>query len=441
MFALLFVAAAASQPSPKAEAAPKAEMMIGEVCQIDVHGSINPGTGDYIIQSIKKANDEGCGVLVMTLNTPGGLLSTTRDIVQALLGSPLPVVVFVSPAGALAGSAGVFVTLAANVAAMASGTNIGAAHPVTSGGKDIDSDSKDMAKKVENDTVAFMESIANERHRNKEWAVKAVRESVSVTSQDALAQKVVDLVVRDEKDLYDKLDGRTVILADRAVVLQTRGKPVRHIGMSISQKMVSAFADPQVSYIFMTFGTLGLLLELYHPGAILPGVVGGISLVLAFVSFQVVPINWGGALLIMLGIALMALELVITSHSLLAISGAICTVLGGLLLVNVQDPKYFIDPSFALHLGQVLPLGVAAAAMGIYLATVVVRLRLKGKPQTGKEALIGMRAEVKEAIAPDNTGLVLLHGEIWRAVSDETLAVGATVTVVEMSGLKVRVKS
>ena len=196
-------AAAASQP------ATLPVLSTGEPCQIDLHGSINPGSADYIVQAIKKAHADNCGVLVLTLDTPGGLLSSTRDIVKAELAAPLPIVVFVTPAGAQAGSAGVFVTLAGHLAVMASGSNIGAAHPVASGGKDVEAEGgKDLAKKIENDTVAFMEGIANERHRNVEWAVKAVRESVSVTATEALSLKVIDLVVRDEHDLYDKIDGR-----------------------------------------------------------------------------------------------------------------------------------------------------------------------------------------------------------------------------------------
>ena len=413
----------------------------GEPCQIDIHGSINPGSGDYVVQSIAKANADNCGVLVITLDTPGGLLSSTRDMVKAELSAPLPVVVFVSPAGAQAGSAGVFITLAAHVAAMASGSNIGAAHPVSSGGKDIENEGgKDLAKKVENDTAAFMQSIATERHRNVEWAVKAVRESVSVTASEAMSLKVIDLVVRDEHELYDKLDGRTVQVGDRVLTLSTKGRAIRHIPMSVSQRMTNFFSDPQVSYLFMTFGMAGLLMEIYHPGAIAPGVVGAVALVLAFVSSQVVPIYWGGVALIFLGMVLLGLELVITSHGLLAVGGGISAVLGGLLLVNGQDPKYFVEPSFALHFGQVAPFGATLAALGFYLAFVVVRSKTKMPLQTGREQLLGHAAVVKHAIVPPAAGTVHLLGEMWNASADEALSIGTSVEVVSVHGLRVHVK-
>ena len=418
----------------------------GEPCQIDIHGSINPGSADYVVQSIAKANADNCGVLVITLDTPGGLLSSTRDMVKAELAAPLPVVVFVTPSGAQAGSAGVFITLAGHIAAMASGSNIGAAHPVSSGGKDVEAEGgKELARKIENDTVAFMQSIANERHRNVEWAVKAVRESVSVTATEALSLKVIDLVVRDEHDLYDKLDGRIVSVrtaegGDRVLILATKGRAIRHIPMSVSQRMTNFFSDPQVSYLFMTFGMAGLLMEIYHPGAIVPGVVGAVALVLAFVSSQVVPIYWGGVALIFLGMVLLGLELVITSHGMLAVGGGISAVLGGLLLVNGQDPNYFVEPSYALHFGQVAPFGLTLAALGFYLAFVVVRSKTKMPPQTGREQLLGLDALVKQAVSPIAAGTVLLHGELWTASADDNLPIGTSVEVVSVHGLRVHVK-
>jgi len=231
-----------------------------------------------------------------------------------------------------------------------------------------------------------------------------------------------------------------VLVGDRLLTLSTKGRAIRHIPMSVSQRMTNFFADPQVSFLFMTFGMAGLLMEIYHPGAIVPGVVGAVALVLAFVSSQVVPIYWGGVALILLGMILLGLELVITSHGLLAVGGGISAVLGGLLLVNGQDPKYFVEPSFALHFWQVAPLGLTFAGFGFYLAFVVVRSKTKLPPQTGRKELLGMSAEVRRALSPAAAGMVMLHGELWTASADEFLEVGAPVEVVSVHGLRVHVK-
>ena len=434
-------AQAASQPASFV-ALPEQETT-GPFCVADVNASINPGTGAYIIDSINIAKEMSCGVLVITLDTPGGMLSTTRDIVKAILSAPLPVVVYVFPPGSVAGSAGVFITLSGHVAAMAPGTNIGAAHPVSSGGKDIESEGgKEMARKVENDTIAFVESIAIERNRNKDWAVKAVKESASITAKDALEQKVIDYIATDIGDLQKVLDGRRVTMKDKTLILRTQTKEVKRIGMSISQRLTNTFADPQVAYILMSFGMLGIIMELYHPGTIFPGVVGAICLLLAFVSFQVLPISWGGVALIILGFALLIAELFVTSHGILGVGGGVAVTLGGLLLINTQDPDYYVDPNFALGWGQVLPLGLVIGGMAVFLASVVLKGKLK-PPAAGQEALIGVQAVVKEPIAAGGEGLGMLAGELWRALSPQTtepIAAGANVVVERVDGLKVFVR-
>lgn len=437
-------AAEAKAAREKAAQALPVQASTGPVCVATVNASINPGSGDYMIQSIATAQSQQCALLVISLDTPGGLLSTTRDIVKAILSAPLPVAVFVSPPGSVAGSAGVFITLSAHIAAMANGTNIGAAHPVSGGGKDVEAeDGKHMAQKVENDAVAFVESIAIERGRNIEWARKAVKDSESIPAQRALAEKVVDVIALDLGDLLKQLEGRKVQLADRVVELRLVGQEVRHIGMSVSQRFTNAFADPQIAYFLMSFGSLGILMELYHPGAIFPGVFGTICLLLAFISFQVLPINWGGVALVALGFGLLLGEAFITSHGILGIGGGIAVALGGLLLINTQDPNYFVEPNFALGWAQVLPVGMVIAGIAIFVAAMVMRGKLATKPETGHEALVGARAQVREAFGGSGLGLVLLTGELWKAqaeVEAEAFAVGAEVEVVKVEGLKVIVR-
>jgi membrane-bound serine protease (ClpP class) len=431
---------AASQPA-SAPAAPLPEQeTTGPLCVIDLNASINPGTGAYIVDSINTAKDMACGVLVMTLDTPGGMLQTTREIVKAILSAPLPVVVYVSPPGSVAGSAGVFITLAGHIAVMAPGTNIGAAHPVSSGGKDIEAEGgKEMARKIENDTIAFVESIAIERNRNKEWAIKAVKESVSIPATVALEQKVIDFIATDLSDLQKQLDGRRVNMRDKTLVLRTLTKEVRRIQMSISQRVTSTLAEPQIVYVLMTIGMIGLMMELYHPGSIFPGVAGAICLLLAFVSMQVLPISWGGVALIALGFGLLIAELFVTSHGILGVGGGIAVTLGGLLLINTQDPDYYVEPTFALGWMQVLPLGIVMAGMAVFLATVVLRGKL-ARPEAGQEALVGVQAVVREPIHVGADGLVMLSGELWRASADEVIGIGATVIVERVSGLRVFVR-
>ena len=430
---------ATSQPASAQVVLPEQETT-GPFCVIEVDASINPGTGAYITDAINTAKDMACGVLVMTLDTPGGMLQTTRDIVKAILSAPLPVVVYVYPPGSVAGSAGVFITLSGHVAVMAPGTNIGAAHPVSGGGKDVEAEGgKEMARKIENDTVAFVESIAIERHRNKDWAIKAVKESASIPATVALEQKVIDFIATDLVDLQKQLDGRRVNMRDKTLILKTMNKEVRRIQMSISQRMTNTFADPQIAYILMSFGMLGIMMELYHPGSIFPGVVGAICLLLAFVSFQVLPISWGGVGLILLGFGLLIAELFVTSHGILGVGGGIAVTLGGLLLINTQDPDYYVDPNFALGWGQVLPLGIVMAGMAVFLATVVLRGKLT-PPAAGQEALIGVQALVREPIDAGVDGLVMLSGELWRASAQELIGIGSNVVVERVDGLRVIVR-
>jgi membrane-bound serine protease (ClpP class) len=298
----------------------------GEVYVVKATGTINPGLSEYLIGSMEKSSREGAACLVIQLDTPGGLALSMRSIVMAMLASEIPVVVFVSPSGARAASAGVMITLAADIAAMAPGTNIGAAHPVNLGQKDM---GKTMGDKVVNDMVAYTKSIAEKRGRNAEWAEKAVRESVSVTEKEALELKVIDLIAEDLKDLLEKIDGRE--LKDKGI-LRTKGLKTVLLRESLRDKILKTLSDPNIAYLLMMIGMAGLYFELSHPGAIFPGVIGAISLILAFFAFQTLPVNYAGILLIVVALVLFILEMKIASYGLLSLGGIISLFLGSLML-------------------------------------------------------------------------------------------------------------
>src|SRR2546426_7823874 len=309
------------------------------VSVIDIDGAITPIPARLLAAAIERAQAEGSQALVVQLNTPGGLERSMRSMVQSILNSEIPVIVYVAPTGARAASAGVFVTMAAHVAAMAPATNIGAAHPVAVGGQ-MD---KETVKKVENDAAAFARTIATERGRNVEWAEKAVRSSVSATEREAVKLKVVDLIADSVPDLLAKVDGRAVKTIKGAVTLTTRDAPIKRIEVRFRGRFLALLRDPQVAYILMMMGMLGIFFELSNPGAILPGVIGGISLILAFFAFQSLPINWAGLLLILFGVVLLIVEIKVVSHGILTIGGVISMVLGSIMLYDVPDSSLSIS--------------------------------------------------------------------------------------------------
>ncbi|MFL5443805.1 MAG: NfeD family protein, partial [Myxococcales bacterium] len=284
----------------------------------ELRGSIDPGSGRYLIDAIHDAEASGAEALVVRLDTPGGLLSTTRDIVQAELSAKVPIIFWVGPPGARAGSAGVFLTLAAHVAAMAPSTNIGAAHPVgiggTSGGKDDHGELEAMAKKIENDTAAFVRAIAERRSRNVDWAEKAVRESVSITASQAQKERVIDLLAEDVPELLQKIDGREIDLSGEKRRLHTAGAELRPVGWTVRDRILHTVANPEVAYLIAMLGVIGVLLEMFHPGTIVPGVVGAICLLIAAMSFQMLPVNAGALALVAAGVALLAAEMFLGGH-------------------------------------------------------------------------------------------------------------------------------
>ena len=398
------------------------------VATVAVDGVISPVTLRLVETAIARAKASGAQALVIQLDTPGGLERSMRLICQRLLNAEIPVIVYVSPTGARAASAGVFITMAAHVAAMAPATNIGAAHPVALGG----GADKESLKKIENDAAAFARTIALERGRNVEWAEKAVRQSVSITEREALKLKVVDLVADSMPDLLDKLDGRSVKTARGPVTLQTRGASVKAIEIGFRDRVLNVITDPNVAYILMMLGMLGLFFELSNPGVILPGVVGGISLILAFFAFQSLPINFAGLLLILFGIVLLIAEIKVVSHGVLAIGGIVAMALGSLML--------FDAPEIGFRVSWRVILPTVGATAGIFLFVIAAGVRaLAARSPVGAPALVGETGIARGALSPE--GQVLVHGELWRAVArGAPVEEGARVRVVDVKGLTLTVE-
>jgi membrane-bound serine protease (ClpP class) len=397
------------------------------VSVIDIDGAITPITVRLLAAAIERAQAEGSQALVVQLNTPGGLERSMRSMVQSILNSEIPVVVYVAPTGARAASAGVFLTMAAHVAAMAPATNMGAAHPVAVGGQ-MD---KDMLKKVENDAAAFARTLATERGRNAEWMEKAVRSSVSVTEREALKLKVIDLIADRLPDLLEKIDGRVVKTKRGAVTLETKGAPVKVIDIRFRDRFLALITDPNIAYILMMVGMLGIFFELSNPGVVLPGVIGGISLILAFFAFQSLPINWAGLLLILFGVALLIAEIKVASHGVLTIGGVVSMVLGSFMLYEAPEA------GFRVSWTVILPTVGASAGLVVWAVSAGLRAMMR-PPTTGTAGMIGQHAVVRAALDPE--GQVQLDGEIWRAVAEDApVPAGETVRVTGVDGLTLRV--
>ena len=391
-------------------------------------GVINPVAAEYLHDALASAEASGARALVVALNTPGGLDSSMRLIIKDITGAAVPVVVFVSPSSGRAASAGVFITMAAHVAAMAPGTNIGAAHPVNMGGGEMD---KTMKEKVENDSVAYIKSLAQQRGRNAAWAEDAVRKSVSITEREALKLNVVDLVADDLPALLQQVDGRRINLASGPNVLKTAGAGLREFPMGLRLEWLKTISDPNIAYLLMTIGTIGVIAELYSPGAILPGIVGAISLILAFYAFQSLPVNYAGMLLFLLGIVFFVLEASVTSYGLLAIGGVISMLIGSVMLIK-SDAEFF-QISWAV----ILPVVTLASVLTLLVIGTGIRA-LRRRPATGREEMVGLIGIARTALAPD--GQLAVRGELWEAVSEQPVSAGDEVEVTAVDGLRLRVK-
>jgi membrane-bound serine protease (ClpP class) len=397
---------------------------------ITIDATINPAIADYIAQSIEKAHEEGAVCLVIRLDTPGGLLKSTRVIVTSLLTAPLPVIVYVSPSGAQSASAGVFVTLAADVAAMAPGTNIGAAHPVGMQGAEKDSI---MNEKATNDAVAFIRSISEKRHRNVQWAEDAVRKSLSITEGEALHQRVVDVIAPSVAALLDSIDGRSIEVNGATVILHTRGARLVEEEMGWHHRVLNILSDPNIAYIFFMLGLYGLLFELYNPGAILPGVVGVIAIILAFYSLHTLPVNYAGLALIIFGVILFIIEIKIVSHGMLAVGGIVSMLLGSVMLIHRESTLEMASLSWTVVIAAV---GFSALFFLFAIGMGIRAQRLK--PFTGSEGLTGEKGEALTDLAPEGT--VRVHGELWQASSRAgSIPRGSRVIVVSLNGLRILV--
>lgn len=400
-----------------------------EILYVTLDGVVNPVMADYLDDVLKEASQKRAGAVVVQLDTPGGLDLSMREIIKDIFASEVPVVVYVAPAGSRAASAGVFITYAASASAMAPGTNIGSAHPVSMGGKMDET----MTAKVENDAVAYIKGIAAKRGRNVEWAEKAVRESVNVTAEEALKLGVIDMVASTREELFAKLDGMKVETASGIVTLQTADAQVTESEMSLRYRILNAISNPNVAYILMLVGVIGIYFELSNPGAVFPGVIGAVCLVLAFYAFQTLPINYAGLLLIALGIIFFIVELMVVSYGLLSIAGVVSLLLGSLMLFDSPAP-YFRISIWIILPGVIL---MTAVILGAMFYAVKIHRR---KPVSGQEELVGAVGVASDDFGGGKEGKVFIEGEYWNASSDDEIRQGEKVAVVEVRGLLLKVR-
>ncbi|MCF7885510.1 MAG: nodulation protein NfeD [Candidatus Marinimicrobia bacterium] len=403
---------------------------------INVEGVINPASASYIQENIERAEEANDECLIIQLDTPGGLMNSMRDIIKKILNSNVPVIVYVSPSGARAASAGVFITVSAHVSAMAPGTNIGAAHPVQMGGmpgSQPDSvTKKTMMDKATNDAVAYIRSLAEERDKNADWLEKSVRRSVSITAQEALDSNVVDLVASDMDSLLAILDGRELELKRGLVVLETKDKNIVTHQMGFYRNILDIISNPNVSYLLMMLGFLGVMFEIRNPGAIIPGVVGAIALILAFYSFQILPINYTGLALIIAAIVLFILEIHIVSFGFLTLGGIALMIFGSMMLIDTTEAPAEL---FSISLGVIIPVAILTAGFIVFAFSMVMKT-LKTQVTTGTEGMAGLEGEAISDIT-EAGGQVIVHGEVWNAESNSEIKEGDKITVEKREGMKV----
>lgn len=411
----------------------------GVVIHCELTGTVDAGSAAYLASCVEEAQTRGAQALVVTLDTPGGSLESTRQIVQSFLGAPVPVLVWVGPSGARAGSAGVFLTLASHVAGMAPGTNIGAAHPVSGlGGRDPEeAGGEHMGRKVENDAVAFIEAIARQRGRNTQWAAEAVRDSASVPAQRALELNVVEVIAPDLQAFLQQADGRQVQVGEGPVTLRTADAQVVEFEPTLSQRVVHWLANPSVAYVLFLIAMLGIAAELSNPGMIVPGVVGVAALLLSMIAFSALPIQAGAFVLLGLGVALIVAELFV-ANGLLGAVGVLLLGAGGILLVDHLDPAWFVEPSFRISPALVVPTVVTIGGLMVY--TVVRAAQGRREPHVvGPVGMVGERAQALTEISRAG-GEVFVHGEIWHAVADRPVPRDHEVVVKDVQGLTLRVE-
>ncbi|TET61749.1 MAG: nodulation protein NfeD [Candidatus Stahlbacteria bacterium] len=404
-------------------------LSVGDVYLGELDGVISPASSSYLLRAIKLAEDNNASCLIIKLDTPGGLDVSMRVITKRILNAEVPVVIYVAPKGARAASAGVFILYASHIAAMAPGTNIGAAHPVSMGGEKIDSV---MIEKVTNDAVAYLKAIAKERGRNEKWAEKAVRESASIDAETALKKGVCEIFAEDVNDLISKLDGRTVEVKGEKHTLKTESRPVKDIAMNFKERLLLLLTNPNIAYILLLLGIYGLFFELQNPGTIFPGVVGGICIILGFYALHLLPVNYAGVALIALSAILFILEIYITSGGLLTIGGIISLVLGSLILFESDVP--FLRLSWEV----IVIVVIIIAAFFIFILSMGIHAQFK-KRATGKEGIIGMIGVARTDIKPSG-GTIFVHGEYWNAISDKSIKKDGEVKIVDVKEMILKVE-
>jgi membrane-bound serine protease (ClpP class) len=421
---------------------------------LEVRGPIGPAISDFIERNIEKAGDQGSRVLILHLDTPGGLDTSMRAIIKAILASPVPVISYVAPSGSRAASAGTFIVYASHVAAMAPATNLGAATPVSIGPGSFPGDNQRkrpaenddaaedgeqapaspasaMERKVINDAVAYIRGLAKLRGRNADWAEQAVRSGVSLTAEDALEQNVIDLMAANIEELLAKLDGRKVKVGEAELTLNTEGWNVVTVQPDWRTELLAVITNPNVAYMLMMLGIYGLLFELYSPGAVIPGIVGAISLLLALYAFHVLPVNYAGVALILVGIGLMVTELVTPTFGAVGVGGVVAFVIGSIILFDTDVE------GFTVSMPLVATVGLVAA--GLFSATILLAVRQRARPVvTGREEMIGAVAEAMESFS--ETGAVRAHGEVWSARSAQPVAAGQSVRINKVDGLTLEVE-
>jgi len=395
---------------------------------LTVKGTINPVLTDYISRGIEQAEETGATAVIIQIDTPGGLDTAMRDIIQSIINARVPVVVYVSPAGARAASAGAYITLSAHVAVMAPNTAIGAATPVALGGDGEAQMSEEMKRKIINDAIAYIRDLASRQGRNEEWAEKAVRDGISATSQEALTLNVVDMVASDLDTLVNQLNGRQVTLIDgREIILNTQGATINYVEMRLIEDFLYTIADPNIAYLLLSLAMLGIMVEIFNPGLIFPGVVGAISLLLAFFSLGILPVNWAGVLLIALAFGLFIGEVLTTTFGLFTAGGVVSLVIGSLILFKGASPIFRVDPWL------IAGVTISIAAVFAFVVNRAIRAHRK-QAATGREELMGKRALVKVALDPEGT--VFYKGERWAAISDKgRIEPGEEVIITAVDGL------
>uniref|UniRef100_A0A7C6EJK2 Nodulation protein NfeD n=1 Tax=candidate division WOR-3 bacterium TaxID=2052148 RepID=A0A7C6EJK2_UNCW3 len=395
----------------------------------ELSGVISPASSAYILRAITTAEENDAECLIIKLDTPGGLDESMREITKRILNANVPVVIYVAPRGARAASAGVFILYASHIAAMAPGTNIGAAHPVGMGGEKVDSV---MANKVTNDAVAYLQSLAKTRNRNIQWAEKAVRESASIDDETALKIGVCEVIAENEEELIKKLDGKEVRIQEQTKILDTKSVPIKKLSMTLRERLLLILTNPNIAYILLLLGIYGLFFELQNPGMIFPGVVGGICLILGFYALHLLPVNYAGVALIILSAIFFILEIYVTSHGLLSVGGVISLVIGSLILFGSDQP--FLRVSWEVIMVVVIIIVIFVGLL-IFLG---IKAQFR-KPSAGKEGLVGERGIARTDI-DDKGGTAFVHGEWWNAVSEKPIKRGAKIRVIDSEGMILKVE-